>query len=170
MRSAGPAGIRLRRLGQFTQVLPSAPERNKCEEQGDLARVWVCARCACRSVSARVRRGGCRGGCRRGFFVEGSCGFGSQPGASSLLVRRGHLPLLHSTYISPPSPLSLSVAAHPVPRQPSERASKPRGPRAGVGERSSADVAAGRGEVAEQEGACWPCGGRWSSLVLSIVT
>lgn len=154
MRSAGPVGIRLRRLGQFTQVLPSAPERNKCEAQGDLARVWVCARvCA--------GRGGCRGGCCRGFFVEGSCGFGSQPGASSLLVPRGHLPFLHSTYISPPSPLLPSVADHPAPRQPSGMASKSRGPRAGVGERSSADVAAGRGEVAEQEGTCWPCGGRW---------
>ena len=116
-------------------------------------------------VCARVRRGGWRGGCRRGSFVEALAG--SDPAwRLPWLVPRGRLPFLHSLYISVPrrphflrwptvlrrASLRVRAAACRV------AASRLSGPRAGGGKRRSADVGARRreGGRAEQERACCP--------------
>lgn len=81
--------------------------------------------------------------CRRGSFVRGSCRFGSQLGASPLLVPRRHLALLHSPHIS--------VLRRPYfLRRPTVRScTSPFGcgehqPGAGGGERRSVHSGAGR--------------------------
>lgn len=183
MGSSGPAGTRPRGLGQFTQMLPPAPGKNECVGQrvacvraGFELSVNECA-CAHMCVRARVRRRGCRGGCRRGSFVEPLAG--SEPACRlPWLVPRGHLALLHSPYISvsrrrpyfprwpPRSSLQVLAAACRV------AAPRPPGPRAGEGERRSADVGAqGReGGRAELERACCPLqlalGAAWSAALL----
>lgn len=132
-------------------------------------------------------------------FVEGSRRPRSQQGASPPPVPRGHLALrtarisLSPTSPSPAAALLPSEPVRPAPGQPPgagaacwAAAPRPPGPRAGGGARGGEGTAAwageggggrGRGEEekggegAEQEGACWPRGGRapgaaWAAALL----
>nr|XP_008534675.1 PREDICTED: uncharacterized protein LOC103561702 [Equus przewalskii] len=104
-----PARILLHGLGRLTQALPSAPGRNKCAaEVAWRAFVWACMSVRVRTcVCARVRRGGCRGGCRRGSFVEGTCRFRSQLGASPCWFHEDTWLFAVGTSPSPATPTSL---------------------------------------------------------------